>query len=332
MDGYKYMVRVSCMTYNHASYIEDAMNGFCMQETSFPFVCTIVDDASTDGEQEVIKNYLQGHFDLENKAIVRDEETDDYFLTFAQHKTNKNCFFVVLLLKYNHFQRKKPKGPYYAEWCNTKYIALCEGDDYWIVPDKLQRQVFFLDNHTDYAMCFHGANVASEDSTTTEIKSMLKLECREYSGEEIYDKWTIPTASVMFLSIVKPVRDERFIFGDTPLFLSCTLYGKIGCFDNKPLCVYRRHQGGASSTRPSYNRWINHHFALKQHFPKIRNCVDKHIVKIQVACFFSRGFNNETVSVSEDLIRHPRYIVPALIYTPFFIINYIKGKMACQSK
>ena len=57
--AYKWMVRVSCMTFNHHAYIEDAMNGFCMQETDFPFVCTIVDDASTDGEPEVIKKYLK---------------------------------------------------------------------------------------------------------------------------------------------------------------------------------------------------------------------------------------------------------------------------------
>ncbi len=54
----KWQVCVKCFTYNHASYIEDAMNGFTMQQTNFPFVCTIVDDASTDGEQDVIKKYL----------------------------------------------------------------------------------------------------------------------------------------------------------------------------------------------------------------------------------------------------------------------------------
>ncbi|MBR4365861.1 MAG: glycosyltransferase family 2 protein, partial [Bacteroidaceae bacterium] len=82
-----FIVRVSCMTFNHAPYIEDAMNGFTMQETTFPFVCTIIDDASTDGEQEVIKKYLQEHFDLEDSSVVRNEETDDYVLTFARHKT-----------------------------------------------------------------------------------------------------------------------------------------------------------------------------------------------------------------------------------------------------
>ena len=56
------------MTYNQASYIEDAMNGFTMQQTDFPFVCIIVDDASTDGEPEVIQRYLSTYFDLEDEA------------------------------------------------------------------------------------------------------------------------------------------------------------------------------------------------------------------------------------------------------------------------
>ena len=126
-----FLVRVSCATYNQASYITDALNGFTMQQTTFPFVCTIIDDASTDGEQEVIKNYLRQYFDLEDKSIIRHEETDDYVMTFAQHKTNKNCYFAVFLLKYNHYSIKKSKMPYIQEWQDqVKYIATCEGDDY----------------------------------------------------------------------------------------------------------------------------------------------------------------------------------------------------------
>ena len=99
-EKYDWMVYVSCMTFNHAPYIVDAMNGFTMQNTDFPFVCAIVDDASTDGEQEVIKNYLNEHFDLEDKVVARHEETDDYVLTFARHKTNLNCYFAVSGLQY----------------------------------------------------------------------------------------------------------------------------------------------------------------------------------------------------------------------------------------
>ena len=98
----KLAVCVRCITFNQSSYIEDALNGFTMQKTNFPYVCTIIDDASTDGEQEVIKKYLQDNFDLEDKSVVRNEDTDDYVLNFAQHKTNRNCYFAVLYLKYNH--------------------------------------------------------------------------------------------------------------------------------------------------------------------------------------------------------------------------------------
>ncbi len=66
----KYLVWVSCMTYNQAQYIEDALTGFAMQQTNFPFVCTIIDDASSDGEQEVISRFINEHFDLEDKLTV----------------------------------------------------------------------------------------------------------------------------------------------------------------------------------------------------------------------------------------------------------------------
>lgn len=153
-DKFDWMVCVRCLTFNHAPYIVDAMNGFTMQKTDFPFVCVVVDDASTDGEQEVIKNYLNEHFDLEDKMIARHEETDDYVLTFARHKTNLHCFFAVLYLKYNHYSIKKIKNPYYSQWQDkAKYIALCEGDDYWIDCLKLQKQVDFLENHPDFGLC-----------------------------------------------------------------------------------------------------------------------------------------------------------------------------------
>ena len=71
MKPIDFLVCVRSYTYNHAPYIEDAMNGFSMQQTNFPFVCVIVDDASTDGEPEVIMNYLNCHFDLDNETIVR---------------------------------------------------------------------------------------------------------------------------------------------------------------------------------------------------------------------------------------------------------------------
>jgi len=143
---YKYMVCTSCMTYNHAPYIVDAMNGFTMQETTFPVITLIIDDASTDGEPEVIKQYLTENF----QTPYRTEETEDYHLICAKHKTNPNCIFIVFFLKYNHYSIKKSKLPYQSEWRDkAKYLAFCEGDDYWIHPKKLQMQVDYLEKHTD---------------------------------------------------------------------------------------------------------------------------------------------------------------------------------------
>ena len=169
----RYLVHVSCKTFNHALYIEDAMNGFTMQETDFPFVCTIIDDASTDGEQNVIQKYIERHFDLNDKSTVRNEESDDFILAFAQHKTNKNCYFAVLYLKYNHYSIKKPKNPYIEEWMNVKYIALCEGDDYWTHPQKLQKQVAFLESHPDYGLVYTDFDWYDSDHNMI-IHSMFK--------------------------------------------------------------------------------------------------------------------------------------------------------------
>ena len=156
---YKYMVCTRCFTFNHAPYIADAMNGFTMQETSFPVVTVIIDDASTDGEQDVVRKYLDEHFE----KPYRTEETDYAHIVCANHKTNPNCQFVVLFLKYNHYSIKKTKFPYIAEWLdNAKYHALCEGDDYWIDKLKLQKQVTFLENNPSFIICFHNFYVKDE--------------------------------------------------------------------------------------------------------------------------------------------------------------------------
>lgn len=165
MNNFK--VHVVCMTYNHSPYIVETLNGFTVQKTSFPYVCVVIDDDSTDGEQEVIKRYIKENFDLDDPTVARNEETDDYILTFAKHKTNHNCFFAVYYLKYNHYSIKKSKNPYYERWTQTKYRALCEGDDYWTDPYKLQKQVDYLESHPECGMVYTQAK--QYDQETGEI-------------------------------------------------------------------------------------------------------------------------------------------------------------------
>lgn len=248
---YKYVVRVRCMTYNHAPYIEDAMNGFCMQETSFPFVCIIVDDASTDGEPEVIRSYLKEHFVLDDNSIFRKEETDDYYLTFAQHKTNKNCYFAVLFLKYNHHSIKKPKKPYFDEWRDTKYIAVCEGDDYWIHPQKLQLQVNYLESNPEYGLVHTKCKGFVETKKEYE-KSLIGK--RVDTFETFLEGNTIVTASTLFSTRIDDAyskdlpKQRTWPSIDLSRWLYFYLHSKVG-FLEETTAVYRILDESASHSK-----------------------------------------------------------------------------------
>lgn len=159
---YKWKVAVVCCTYNQSQYITDALDGFVMQETDFPFVCCIIDDASTDGEQSVIRRYVEDNFDLKEKGVAFETETDDDTITFSRHKTNANCFFAVFCLKKNLYHNLDKKYGLIAEYeNNAKYIALCEGDDYWTSKNKLQVQNDILDLHEELDMCACSASCVS---------------------------------------------------------------------------------------------------------------------------------------------------------------------------
>lgn len=146
----RYKLRILCKTFNHANYIEDAMNGFCIQKTNFPFVAIIIDDASTDGEAGIIRNYMDKNFDMTNAKYGENEHA---VTIAAVHKVNINCHFLVILLKYNFYRIKKAKSTLMKGWHeDVPFIAICEGDDYWTDPNKLQKQVDFLDTHPDYGL------------------------------------------------------------------------------------------------------------------------------------------------------------------------------------
>ena len=188
MEYPKFEVTVSCMTYNQSKYITDAMNGFTMQQTDFPFVCTIVDDASTDGEQEVIRKYVEENFDFSEGSAAYSKETDYAFITYAQHKTNKNCYFAVLYLKENHYSQKKDKSPYLKEWRDgVEYMAFCEGDDYWIVPDKLQVQYDILENNPNYSFVYTGFNVVNQEGEVLKGHKFEKRMDSSYSGNNYFN-------------------------------------------------------------------------------------------------------------------------------------------------
>ena len=178
---HSFKVYVWCNTFNQASYIKDTMDGFCMQQTNFPFVCMIMDDASTDGEPEVIKQYLHDYFDIEWT-----KETDDYHLTLARHQENKNCYFAVYLLKYNHYSIKKLRLRYYKELADDiDYVALCEGDDYWTDAHKLQKQADALDANPQATLVYTNFQTIDGEGNPISRPFIKDFPGRSHSGDNL---------------------------------------------------------------------------------------------------------------------------------------------------
>ncbi len=234
---------VRCMTYNQARYITDAMNGFCMQQTNFPFVCTIVDDASTDGEQEVIRQYLNDNFDLQDASIAYEKDEAYGHVTFARHKTNVNCYFAVVYLNENHYSQRKPKAPYLKEWTdNVKYIALCEGDDYWTDPLKLQKQVDFLEANEECCMTACAANWVTDGKIVKNDR--ISDVPRDLTTDEVIlgGGGYLATCSLVYknskLNDIIPKWRKNANVGDYPLQIQGTLVGTLHYFPDT-MCVYR---------------------------------------------------------------------------------------------
>ena len=234
------------MTFNHSKYITDAMNGFTMQQTDFPFVCTIVDDASTDGAQDIIRKYVEDYFDLTEDGMSYEKETDYAHILYAQHRTNNNCYFAVLFLKENHYSQKKDKLPYLKEWHSiVDYMAICEGDDYWIDPSKLACQVSILEKNKKVSMVCNNSYMFSEKKQ----KIRGEVKCRNKDGylaiKDIILKGGlyISTCSII---LRKWIFDNYYQtdycinchVGDYPLAILSALSGKV-YFLVRPMSVYR---------------------------------------------------------------------------------------------
>lgn len=255
MDNeYKYMVCTRCYTYNQTSFIEDTLNGFYIQNTTFPVVYCIVDDASTDGEQDVLRKWAKSHLYIGSKAGESVRKTEYGELIIANQKNKSNQLFVILLLSENHKQNGRSKLQYLSEWMdNSKYIALCEGDDYWIDSLKLQKQVLFLDDHDDFVMTYTGSIVIDENS-----QKVIHREPKHLSGnitKELLIRGNfIDTATVCFKNKEKEWKKVLseipfpLLMGDKPRWIFYSTLGKIQFLRDKTT-VYRCLPESASHTK-----------------------------------------------------------------------------------
>ena len=121
----KIKLSIVCLAYNHKAFIREALDSFVMQKTNFPFEVIIHDDASTDGTSDIIREYEAKYPDI-IKPIYQTE---------------------------NQWGKKHIWRDIVLPFVRGEYVAMCEGDDYWTDPLKLQKQVDFLDAHSDYSVC-----------------------------------------------------------------------------------------------------------------------------------------------------------------------------------
>lgn len=223
------MVTIRCITYNHEPYIRQCLEGFVMQKTNFRFEAIVHDDASTDGTAAIIREYAEKYPNI-IKPIFEAEN---------QHSKRDGSLTRIM-----------------DAYMNGKYIAMCEGDDYWIDPLKLQKQVDFLEANPEYVMCFHAAVETWEDNSKLD-ELFSNIENRDYSGIEIFKRWIVPTASTVYRSwackdpfLLHVRENKRIIFGDTLLFCSLSRLGRIRGMDDV-MSVYRRNQNSMTFTQIS---------------------------------------------------------------------------------
>lgn len=248
-NPHDFLVSIVCITYNQSAYINDALGGFVMQQTKFPFVAVVIDDASTDGEQEIIEAFVNDNFDYSEQTGFKQWDTEDAHWTFCRHKNNENCHFVFVSLKQNLFRDPNKKKRVVKDWMNSKYIALCEGDDYWTDPYKLQKQVDYMESHDDCVLVYHNAIVKNNEKNTLFLG--LENESHDVVLTELLQKWAIPTASVMYRknALVYPEHFPRFVNEDYAMELLLCNRGVIHYLP-AVMSVYRRHSQSVSA-------WLN---------------------------------------------------------------------------
>lgn len=244
-----YKVIVKTITFNQSKYIQDTLNGIAMQKTNFPFVNIVLEDNSTDGEQEIIRLWVERECDI-SLAEYYDIPTAD--LIIVPHKTNHNCTFAIYFHKENLYQQKEKREAQVNPWREkNEYEALCEGDDYWIDSLKLQKQVDFLEKHPEYGLIYTKTKVYNQNNNEFEdytigreansFDDLIKLNCigtlTVCFRKELYDR---------FHEEVKI--NPSWKMGDYPIWLFISLNSKIK-FLNETTAVYRKQEQSASNHR-----------------------------------------------------------------------------------
>jgi glycosyltransferase involved in cell wall biosynthesis len=230
----KPLVSVWVITYNHAGFIGECLDSILTQETNFFYEICLGEDESNDGTREICKEYAKKY----HKKIR-------LFLRDRNDPAREGCKGVW---QFNFIETFKA--------CRGKYIALCDGDDFWSDPYKLQKQVDFLENHPECSGCYHKISQIDEAGNCLHIDMGYPPRRQEYYSLDYLLQYSnfSPMLSVVFKNHaeVAPEWIKEAPFGDMIIHAGNLLQGDYGFID-EVMGNYRIHGGGLASSASRLN-------------------------------------------------------------------------------
>ena len=284
-------VSIVCHTYNHKDFIKDAVHGFLMQRTTFPFEIIINDDSSTDGTTEILRSFQENYPNI-IRVIFHDENQ------FSKGVSPRNFSFPLV---------------------RGKYIALCEGDDFWVSPVKVQLQVDAFEDGV--SLVFHDA-ITFADARVLSSSYYAEGKCPEEGYKEIAMAAgvRIPTASAVFLSSpFLKCEHENVINGDHLIWATMAGLGRAK-FLPEAMSAYRYHPGGVWSARKTLDKLD----------PVIKSKLTIFsIVPQNLKSSVLLGLTSECVSLAKKLREEGEIRASAKFYR-IFCVRYLKMLPDCS--
>lgn len=217
-------VVIKCTTYNHEPYIRKCLDGFVNQRTNFSFVAIVHDDASNDGTTQIVRDYAKKYPDM--IYPIYEEENQ-----WSKHDGTINSILNEVIEK-----------------LSPKYVAICEGDDYWVDPLKLQKQVDVMDADDGISMCYTRNKCFSVKKN--QFSNTRGTACVDFRTFLLYDETITLTVLIRndlhkkYFEEIKP-NQKGWLMGDTPLWLWLAKNGRIKPLDDIT-AVYNAHPGSSS--------------------------------------------------------------------------------------
>lgn len=296
MNSKEPLVSIICTAYNHEQFIAQAMDGFLIQKTTFPFEIIVSDDASTDKTASIIHEYEKNYPEL----------------------------FKVFYHQENQYSRHIPF--FYNELVESskgKYIALCEGDDYWTDPLKLQKQVDFLEANPDYGLVhtdyykFHQRIAKYERQSVPKVRHVHN----KYDYDELLKANGIQTLTVclrrdtliQYFKDIKP-EEKPWLLGDYPIWLYFALFSKTNYLPEK-MAVYRMLENSASSRKDRTKglKALSSIYEVKKHFIKMYGCknetkelLENEYIQSIIRMKINVGYDLRDQSIIEETITEKR--------------------------